>query len=124
MILWIYTFNGLRRHIQSGFPTLQRCGIANFYPKLMKNRSSHQRCFVTQSVIRNFAKFTGNTLRQSHFFNKVAGLKAHFLQNASGRLLLQKLIILRWLHEIATYFNVKLRLVSEISAQIQKPIRY
>ena len=74
-------------------------------------RSSHQRCFVRKGVLRNFAKFTGKHLCQSLFFNKVAGLRpatllkkrlwhrcfpmnfakflrTSFLQNTSGRLLL------------------------------------
>ena len=38
------------------------------------SRSSHRRCFVRKVVLRNFAKFTGKHLRQSLFFNKVAGL--------------------------------------------------
>ena len=32
------------------------------------------RCSVKKSVLRNFAKFTGKHLRQSLFFNKVAGV--------------------------------------------------
>ena len=73
-------------------------------------RSSHQRCSVKKSVLKNFAKFTGKHLRQSFFFNKVAGaacnfikketltqvfpvnftkfLRIPFLQKTSGRLLL------------------------------------
>ena len=38
-------------------------------------RSSHQRCFVRNGAIRNFAKFTGKHLCQSLFFNKVASLR-------------------------------------------------
>ena len=38
-----------------------------------KYRSSNRRCSVKKGVIRNFAKFTGKYLRQSLFFNKVAG---------------------------------------------------
>ena len=34
------------------------------------DRSSHQRCFVKKSVLRNFAKFTGKHLCQGLFFNK------------------------------------------------------
>ena len=68
--------------------------------------------FYAKGVLRNFTKFTENHLRQSLFFNKVADLKpatlfknrfwhrcfhvnfvkflrAHFLQNISGWLLLQ-----------------------------------
>ena len=85
----------------------------------MKNvcyfRSSPQRCSVRNGFLINFAKFTGKHLRQSLFFNKVAGprsatlskkrpwqrcfpvnfakiLRTPFLQNTSGRLLLSFLI--------------------------------
>ena len=37
-------------------------------------RSNHRRCSARKSVLRNFTKFTGKHLRQSRFFNKVAGL--------------------------------------------------
>ena len=76
-------------------------------------RSSHQRCSIRKGVLRNFAKFTGKQLYQSLFFNKISGLrpatlckkrlwhrcfpvnfrkflKTPFLQNTSGRLLLNK----------------------------------
>ena len=39
-----------------------------------KYRSSHRRCSVRKGDLRNFAKFLGEHLRQSLFFNKVAGL--------------------------------------------------
>ena len=74
-------------------------------------RSRHRRCSVRKGVLRNFAKFTGKHLCQSHFFKKVVGLRpatllkrrlwhrcfpvifanflrTPFLQNTSGRLLL------------------------------------
>ena len=74
--------------------------------------SSHQRCSVKKGVLRHLAKFTGKHLCSSIFFNKVAGLRsatllkkglwrrcfpvnfakllrAPFLQNTSGRLLLR-----------------------------------
>ena len=38
------------------------------------SRSSHQRCSVKKSVLRNSAKFTGKDLCKSLFFNKVATL--------------------------------------------------
>ena len=41
---------------------------------ILTNRSSHQRCSVRKSVLRNFAKFTGKHLCQNLIFNKVAGL--------------------------------------------------
>ena len=46
-------------------------------------RSSHRRCPVRTSVLKNFAKFTGKHLFQSLFFNKVAGHLSH--QNRSER---------------------------------------
>ena len=75
------------------------------------DRSRHRRCSVRKGVFRNFAKFTGKHLCQSLFLNKVAGLRpatllkkrpwhrcfpvnfarflrTPFLQNTSGRLLL------------------------------------
>ena len=73
-------------------------------------RSSHRRCSVRKRGFRNLAKFTGKSLCQSLFFNKVAGrpatllekklwhrcfpvnfakfLRTPFLQNTCGRLLL------------------------------------
>ena len=46
-----------------------------FLPHLSHtSRSSHQRCSLRKSVLRNFAKFTGKHLCQTLFFNKVAGL--------------------------------------------------
>ena len=39
----------------------------------MTTRSSHQRCSVRKSVLRNFVNFTGKHLCQVLFYNKVAG---------------------------------------------------
>ena len=90
-------------------------------------RSSHQRCSVRKGVLRNFGKFIGQQLCQGLFFNKVAGfrpaslwkkrlwhrcfpanfpkfLRTPFLQNISGRLLLDLFIcrtyflIMRFMH--------------------------
>ena len=75
-------------------------------------RSSHQTCSIKKGVLRNFTKLSGKHLWQSLFFNKVAGLRpatllkkrlwhryfpvnfvkflrTAFLQNTSGRLLLE-----------------------------------
>ena len=79
--------------------------------------SSHRRCSVSKGVLRNFAKFTGKHLCQSLIFNKVAGLRpttllkkrlwhgcflenfakflrSPFLQNTSGRLVLDHVPII------------------------------
>ena len=76
-----------------------------------KLRSSHCRCSVKKGDLKNYAKSVGKQLCQSLFFNKVAGLRsatlfkketlaqvfscefceilrAPFVQNTSGRLLL------------------------------------
>ena len=42
---------------------------------MIKDRSSHQRCSVEKGVLKNFTKFKAKHLRQSLFFNKVAGLR-------------------------------------------------
>ena len=41
----------------------------------IKSRSSHLRFSIKKGVVRNFAKFTGNNLCPSFYFNKVAGLR-------------------------------------------------
>ena len=79
-------------------------------------RSTHRRCSVKKGVIGNFAKSTGKHLCQSLFFNKVTGLRPAtlfkerlwhwlffvsfgkfprkaFLQNTSGRLLMNFITI-------------------------------
>ena len=78
-------------------------------------RSSHQGCFMKKGVPRNFTEFTGKHPCQIFLFNKVAGLrpatllkrlghkcfptnfakflKTAFLQDTSGRLLLNNLLI-------------------------------
>ena len=38
-------------------------------------KSSYRKCSVRKGVLRNFAKFTVKHVRQSLFFNKVAGLR-------------------------------------------------
>ena len=40
-------------------------------------RNSRPEVFCKKGVLRNFAKFTGKHLRQSRFFNKVAGLQLY-----------------------------------------------
>ena len=41
----------------------------------VKGRSSLPDVFCIEGVLRKFAKFTGKYLRQSLFFNKIAGLR-------------------------------------------------
>ena len=85
-------------------------------------RSSHRRCSVKKGVLRNFAKFTAKHLRQSLFFNKVAGrrylpvnfvklIRTPFLRNTSGRLPLIRWIFLnvRKKHLCSSLFSIKLR---------------
>ena len=53
------------------------------------SRSSRLEVFYRKGVLRNFAKFTGKDLCQSLFFNKVAGLRTHFLTEFIWWLLLE-----------------------------------
>ena len=50
-------------------------GNAYMTQKIPMYRSSHRRCSVRKSVVRNFAKFTGKHLCQTLFFNKVSGMR-------------------------------------------------
>ena len=43
-------------------------------------RSSHQRCSIKESVLKNIKNFTGKHLCRSLFFNKVAGLVCNFIK--------------------------------------------
>ena len=70
------------RHLYVGFlvsvpPRHQKCCI---HHQQSPPRSSHQRCSVKKSVLKNFAKFTGKHLRQSLFFNKVADAACNFIK--------------------------------------------
>ena len=90
-------------------------------------RSSHQMCSVRKCFLTNFAKFTGQHLCQSLFFNKIGGrglkktlvhlfsckfqkfLKTPFLHNTSRRLLLESdvgLVSLRWANDSAQLSSV------------------
>ena len=42
---------------------------------ISRSRSIQPEVFCEKGVLQNFAKFTGKHLRQSLFFNKVAGLR-------------------------------------------------
>ena len=44
----------------------------------VKSRSSRPKVFCKKRVLRNLAKFTGNTCARVSFFNKVAGLRPVF----------------------------------------------
>ena len=49
------------------------CLSCLYHVSLSSFRSSHRRCSVRKGDIRNSAKFTGKSLWQSLFFNKVGG---------------------------------------------------
>ena len=88
-------------------PLLFNIYMCDIFLFITESRSSHQRCSIKKGVLRNFTKFRGKHVCQSFFFNEVAGLSsatvlkkrlwrrcfpvnfAKFLQNTSGRLLLQ-----------------------------------
>ena len=48
--------------------------------KERKIRNSRQEVFCKKGVLRNFAKFTGEPLCESLFFNKVAGGSCNFIK--------------------------------------------
>ena len=67
-----------------------RCGLMR---KMPISRSSHQRCSIKKGVLRKFSKFTGKHLCQRLWHrcfpvNFEKFLRTPFLQNTSGRLLL------------------------------------
>ena len=47
---------------------------------ILPSRSSHPEVFCKKGVLRNFAKLTGKHLRQSLFFNKLAGQRETLVQ--------------------------------------------
>ena len=53
-------------------------------------RSSHQRFSVGKGVLKNFAKFMGQHLCQSLFFNKVAGLRPATFRSSHHRCSVRK----------------------------------
>ena len=92
----------------------------------LKFRSSHRKCSIKIVALKNFTKFTGKHMCLSLFINKVAGLRpailltktlwyrcfpvnfakflsTPFLQNTSGRVLLE---ILQLVHEIRSFPEV------------------
>ena len=105
--------------------------VTSYLKKIQKSyqsRSSHQRCSVRKSVLRNFAKFTGKYLCQSLFFNKIADLRSAtlfkkrlwhrcfpvnfvkslrtpFLQNTSWRLVLSTTWHTPWVLQISVFFH-------------------
>ena len=75
--------------------------------KTMKNGSNHAEVFCKRDVLSNFAKFTGNHLCQSLFFDKVGGLP---FQSAISIKLQSKFIETKLLHgRPATLLKNRLR---------------
>ena len=93
-------------------------------------RSSHRRWSAEKGVLTNLAKFTAKHLCQSLFFNKVAGLEAYnfikkrhwhrcfpvnfakflrtpFLQNTSGRLILNVTFLTIKSHVVILFAHTK-----------------
>ena len=103
-------------------------------------RNNHQRCSVRKGVLKNFEKFTGKHLCQSLLFNKIEALRSAtllkkrlwhscfpvnfpkflrtpFLQNISGRLLLNavKLVPVKFQKQQYTPIPNKAKQNSKIS---------
>ena len=106
--------------------------------KVLILRCSHRRCSVRKDVFKNFAKFTGKHLCQSHFFNKVVGLRPAtlwkkrlwhrcfpgnferffrmlFLQNTYGRLPLYIYKWLPWFWQITIHKGSNIQNVGQIA---------
>ena len=60
---------------------LKRCGWNSQSLNAIKHRTSRPEVFCKKDVLKNFAKFTGNHLCQTLFFNKVAGLRSFFIEH-------------------------------------------
>ena len=60
---------------------LKHCGRNSQSLNVIKHRSSCPDVFCKKGVLRNFVKFTGEHLRQSLFFNTVAGLRPFFIED-------------------------------------------
>ena len=54
--------------------------VHHYIPTIHNRRSSCPEVFFKKGVLRNFAKFTGEHLCQSLFFNKVAGGACNFIK--------------------------------------------
>ena len=69
--------------------------MVKFHKEIAINRNSHRRFSIKKGLLKSLVKFTRKHLRQSVFFNKVAGLnfakflRTPFLQNTSRQLLLK-----------------------------------
>ena len=113
-----------------------------------QNRGSiRPEVFCKKRFLRNFTKFTGKHLRQSLYFNKVAGLatlfkkklwhrcfpvnfekflRATFLQRTSGRRLLEKLYIFPAtcvsLPMMFYFWPSKFRISSDSLSELTKPL--
>ena len=98
-----------------------------------QSRSSQRRCSVRKVVLRNFAKFTGEHLRQSLLFNKVAGLikketpaqvfSCEFCEISTNTFFIEHpwAIITRWLGD---YFWHSFLNISTIASNINYDSKY
>ena len=68
--------NFVRYHLQKQLSSIYFC---NLQANKLKVRSSRPNVFCEKDVLGNFTKFTRKHLRQSPFFNKVAGLRPDIL---------------------------------------------
>ena len=108
--------------------------------KVLINRSSRPEVFCEKGALKNFTKFTGKHMWQSLFFNKVVKfLRATFILNTSGRLLLNKvllqgfffespiihkasyqLVLIEYFYHVIYAFRVNLRSVSSAIVKISR----
>ena len=105
--------------------------------KVSINRSSRAEVFCEKCALKNFTKFTGKHMWQSLFLNKF--LRATFILNTSGRLLLNKvllqgfffespiihkasyqLVLIEYFYHVIYAFRVNLRSVSSAIVKISR----
>ena len=105
--------------------------------KVSINRSSRAEVFCEKCALKNFTKFTGKHMWQSLFLNKF--LRATFILNTSGRLLLNKvrlqgfffespiihkasyqLVLTEYFYHVIYAFRVNLRSVSSVIVKISR----
>ena len=98
---------------------------------IFRNRNSHRKCSIKKGVLRSFTKFTLKHLRQSLFFNKVAGLRPSkflwILRNFLKNNLFTELLwatVSEETHYILTTVILKTKLSSKTSAHVTYQQRF
>ena len=87
-------------------------------------KSSHQRCSVRKSVLRNFTKFTGKHMCQTLFFSKVAGTELCHCYSKNNLLFSQVIASSLFLHESKCIFSYLIHFFSDIDETFNQELSY